>query len=130
MVGKRWFRRTSSTPSLIAHDDCDVESAGVTAEGTGRNDQLIGGDDLVTEISKILFEADLIGLNFEANTDEYDSEAETIVLRLHEATSAKDVQRIAHEEFTRWFDPNIAGSPRRYAAVGKSIWSAANRSWN
>jgi hypothetical protein len=37
--------------------------------------------DFVQEVSQILFAADLIGINFESNTEEYDSEAETIVNR-------------------------------------------------
>lgn len=133
MAGRRWFRRTSSTPALHAELDkdwdwdWDVVSAEVMAERASRHDRLVGREDLVADVSAILFEADLIGLNFETNTDEYDSEAETIVLRLHEANGPKDVQRIAHEEFTKWFDPQLAGSRKRYAAVGGSIWSAASR---
>ena len=35
--------------------------------------------DLVGEVSRILFEADVIGIGLGSNTDEYDPEAEAIV---------------------------------------------------
>jgi hypothetical protein len=56
------------------------------------------------------------------NTDEYLPEAQTIVIRLPEATSPDDAQRIVHEEFVRWFDPQLAGPVERYRVVAESIW--------
>jgi hypothetical protein len=60
------------------------------------------------------FYDDPIGLNFETNTDEYRPEAQSIVIRLPEATSRDEVRRIVHEEFVRWFDPQTAGPVERY----------------
>jgi hypothetical protein len=44
-------------------------------------------------------------------------------MRLPEATSAEDVRRIAHEEFVRWFDAQLAGPPERYSAIAEEIWT-------
>jgi hypothetical protein len=35
---------------------------------------------------------------------------------------ARDVHRIVHEEFVRWFDRQIAGPVERYRDVAESIW--------
>jgi hypothetical protein len=99
----------------------------IRAESQARRNALIGREALVAEVSAILFEADPMGINYDQNTDEYDSEAETIVLRLNQALGPEDVQRIAHEEFVRWFDAFHAGPPARYAKIGDAIWAAANR---
>lgn len=78
-------------------------------------------------MSAILSQADLIGIGSDASTDEYDSEAETIGLRLGEAHGTGDVQRTAHEEFARWSGPQVAGPRERCAGVGREVWAAANR---
>ncbi|MFT4228241.1 hypothetical protein [Micropruina sp.] len=78
--------------------------------------------DLVEAISVALFEADPIGINFEANTDEYDAEAETIVIALPSTTDAKDVRALTHKVFVQWFDGQTAGPIERYDAVAKEIW--------
>jgi hypothetical protein len=75
----------------------------------------------VAEISRLLFAADPEGINFETNTDEYDPEAETIILRLKAATSEADVLEIVFSEFDRWFGPSAA--PRAsLEAVSAQIW--------
>ena len=86
-----------------------------------RSAQTVTQRDLVQDVSQILFAADLIGINFETNTDEYDSEAETIVIALPQAARPKDVQALTHETFVQWFDPQTAGPAERYAAVGVDI---------
>jgi hypothetical protein len=57
--------------------------------------------DLLDEVSAILFRHDPIGINFEDNTDEYDSEAGTILPRLKVGMTVGEVQRVVHEEFIR-----------------------------
>lgn len=52
-------------------------------------------------VSAILFEADLVGINFETNTDEYEPEVGTILPRRSHAISVQDVELIVHEEFCR-----------------------------
>jgi len=78
-----------------------------------------GREALVAEVSAILSKADPV--------DEYDGEAQTIVLRLNEARCPEDVQRIAHEQFVSWFDASDAGPPERYGKIGHGIWAATNR---
>jgi len=82
----------------------------------------VGREDLVSRVEALLFWEDPIGINFQTNTDEYHPEAQAIVIRLPEATSPDDVQRIVHEEFVRWFDRQIAGPVERYRVVAESIW--------
>ncbi|MFH7041752.1 hypothetical protein ABT392_05470 [Paucibacter sp. JuS9] len=84
--------------------------------------------DLLERVSRILFEADPIDLNYKTNTDEYDSEAETILPRLDGAGSAQDVQQIVHEEFCRWFDADEVGPSSNYQAIAESIWELWNAS--
>jgi hypothetical protein len=66
----------------------------------------------------LLFHDDPIGINFESNSDEYRSEAQTIVVRLAEATSERDVAVIVHEEFVRW---SIDRSPGRLRGIARSF---------
>ena len=78
---------------------------------------------LYTEVSQLLREADPIRLiTIGAPDDEYDPEVSTILPRLHEAQSAADLQEILHEEFTHWFDADIAGPITRYAEVAEKMW--------
>src|SRR5215475_14022516 len=100
--------------------DPDLIVPRVMADRAQRERAVVGREDLVSCIEALLFDDDPIGINFETNTDEYRAEAQTIVVRLPEATSEEDVARIIHEEFVRWFDPQMAGPAERYRAVA---WS-------
>lgn len=74
-------------------------------------------------VSRLVREADPIGLiAIGTPKDEYDVEVSTILPRLREASSARDVQRIVHEEFVHWFGAEIAGPPEIYATVSEQIW--------
>jgi hypothetical protein len=85
--------------------------------------RLLAGDlALVAQLEELLFRHDPIGLNFEYNTDEYRSEAETITLRLPEADTEHALQRIIHEEFVHWFGADIAGHSERYASIARETW--------
>ncbi len=80
------------------------------------------------KLTQLLAECDPIGLiAIGCPDDEYAPEAGTILPRLREAYSAADVQRIAHEEFTHWFSPAVAGPIEVYAATGAAIWQWLNR---
>lgn len=79
---------------------------------------------LFDEVSAALYAADPMGVNLGGNTDEYDSEAGTIVPRLQGAHSADDVQVIVFEEFCKWFDEANAGDIGRYEEVSAIIWEA------
>lgn len=80
--------------------------------------------DLVASLEALLFRHDPVGINFENNTDEYRPEAETIVLRLPEAVTERDLDRIIREEFVRWFGADIAGSvgAGHYAQIAHEVW--------
>jgi hypothetical protein len=79
--------------------------------------------ELYVQVSRLVREADAIGLiAIGTPKDEYDVEVGTILPRLREATSARDVQRIVHEEFVHWFSAEIAGLPEIYAPVSEEIW--------
>jgi hypothetical protein len=81
---------------------------------------------LFESVSAILFKADLVGINFKNNTDEYEPEAGTILPRLSHAKSVHDVARIIHEEFCRWFGAEESFSVSHYQDVAEQIW----KEWN
>lgn len=116
---RRWFKKSAPSPDA----DWERRSADIAAARVAREQALVGQDELVTKVEALLFRHDPIGINFEENTDEYRAEAQTIILRLPEASSADDVRRIVHEEFVRWFDPQIAGPAQRYSAIADEIWA-------
>jgi hypothetical protein len=76
------------------------------------------------DLERLLFRHDHIGLRVAgAPEDEYRPEAESVAERLGEAASASDVQRILHEEFSRWFSPDIAGPADGYRQAAEEIWA-------
>jgi hypothetical protein len=79
---------------------------------------------LLAEVSAVLFRHDPIGINFEDNTDEYEAEASTILKRMGAATSPTEARRIVHEEFVRWFEPEIAGPVERYTDIASEVLAA------
>jgi hypothetical protein len=79
---------------------------------------------LFDEVSAILFDVDPIGINFENNTDEYDAEAGTILPRLETCTSVESVRSVVHQEFVRWFGPEVAGEEARYEQAAHRVWQA------
>ena len=92
---------------------------------------------LVDDVSALLFRHDPIGINFEHNTDEYDPEADTIVLRLVDIESTPPVdelQQVVHDEFVRWFG-DTAGPHAHYHAITVELqallasWSQLELRW-
>jgi hypothetical protein len=79
---------------------------------------------LFEEVSAILQRYDPIGIAAGAPSDEYDAEAGTIIPRLKECRSDRDVQTVVFEEFGRWFGKDIAGAREIYAQPSKEIWLA------
>jgi hypothetical protein len=82
---------------------------------------------LFEEASALLFRHNPIGLDFETNIDEYDPEVGTVLPRLSNCGSPEDVQRVLHEEFTRWFSPADAGPPERYRGAAVDLWELWQR---
>lgn len=82
--------------------------------------------ELYSEVEAILFKHDLMGINFEDNTDEYSLEVDTILPRLQEAKNKENVALIIYEEFNRWFDEDLAKDKNnpKYMAMATEVWEA------
>lgn len=104
-----------------------VVSPRVAAARAERELATRGQEQLVAAVEDVLFRSDPIGINFGTNTDEYRAEAQSIVIRLPDATSESGVVGIVHEVFVTWFDSEIAGPAERYAPVAHEIWTLWNR---
>ena len=79
---------------------------------------------VVAAISAALLEEDPIGLGEGADPDEYDSEAESIVMRLSDQShlaSEEELLQIVHDEFTRWFGNDLAGPRERYLGASSRV---------
>lgn len=74
-------------------------------------------------LEAILFEEDPVGISFGNNTDEYDPEVRTILPRLDVCRSVEDVEDVVHSEFSRWFEPDIAGPRARYRRVAERVFA-------
>lgn len=57
-----------------------------------------------------------------APRDEYDPEVGTILPRLKEASSARDVQQIVFEEFTAWFGPDMH-TLEQFEPLADELWT-------
>ena len=77
--------------------------------------------NLFDAVAALLFHYDPVGINFEDNPDEYETETGTILPRLRGCQSVDDVRRIIHEEFVRWF-AGSAGPEEHYAKPAADIW--------
>jgi hypothetical protein len=78
-------------------------------------------------LSRLLFDADPIGINFETNTDEYEPEVGTIIPRLKHAKSEEDARLIIYEECCRWFDAKTAGPIEAYSDIASKAWAEWQR---
>jgi len=78
--------------------------------------------ELFDSMAALLYRHDPIGINFEVNTDEYESEAGTILPELRSCRSADDVLQAVHAEFVRWFDFDTAGPPEHYKEIASEVW--------
>ncbi len=79
---------------------------------------------VVANISAALLRADPVGLGDAGSADEYDSEAETVVLRLSDRailSTEDEVLQIVHDEFVRWFGEDLAGPRERYSAAAAEV---------
>ena len=120
----KWFRRAKRRPEEEGWERIQDE---VRRARQSRFEQTVTQRDLVDAVSQILFRADPVGINFETNTDEYDAEAETIVIGLPSTRGPDDVKALTHEAFVHWFDAQTAGPIDRYAAVALEIWNLWRR---
>lgn len=83
---------------------------------------------LYFKIRDILFKYDPMEINFEDNTDEYEPEVDTIVVRLNEAGSEDKVLDIVYEELCKWFSITMVGERETpvYRNIAREIWSLIN----
>lgn len=114
-----WFRREKRTPEEFEWERIQDE---VRAAKEHRLAQTATQRELVDAISATLFEADPVGIAFETNTDEYDAEAETIVIALPNAAGPRDVAALTHAAFVQWFGAATAGPLERYDHIAHEIW--------
>ncbi len=63
------------------------------------------------------------GSNFEPNADEYQAEAESIVIGLPHTKSPDDVHHLTYDVFVHWFDATTASPLERYPQIAEDIWS-------
>jgi hypothetical protein len=75
---------------------------------------------LFSSVSKILFEYDPVGINFENNTDEYDPEAHDIIGMIQNKNNITTTA-ICKKVFSKWFSPALARGFSGYGAMAKEI---------
>ena len=73
-------------------------------------------------ISDILFKCDPIGINFDVNRDEYDSEASRILEIIDSCKSIDGLEAKIYEIFIDMFDADIAGDKSKYRPIAEIIW--------
>jgi hypothetical protein len=78
--------------------------------------------ELYDSVAALLFRYDPIGISFDTNKDEYESEVGTILPRLKSCHSADEVRRVVHEEFVRWFGSGTAGPLEHYTEIADELW--------
>ena len=76
---------------------------------------------LLSDFSAIMFRHDPVGINFDVNTDEYDQEAERILLRLRELTTEVELLVVVCNVFRELFGA-ISGTPEQYEAMTHELW--------
>lgn len=91
--------------------------------------RLRGREDLVDDVTEVLFEHNPVGLPG-GNRSEYRAEAETIVASLDRHTTLPEMLNIVHSEFVNWFDADLAGPPARYTQAATQIWRATRHHLN
>jgi hypothetical protein len=98
----------------------EVLAPRLAAGDVGREQALIGQDDLVSRVEALLFHHDPMSVNYEENYDEYRGEARNIVPRLVSAADELSVLKIVRDECTRMFGP--VGRMESYRACASDIW--------
>ena len=80
------------------------------------------------ELSRLLASHDPIGLvGLGAPDDEYEPEAGTILSRPGAVSSKEEALDVVHEEFVRWFGPEVAGPKEVYEETASGVWRIRRR---
>lgn len=125
-----WFRNRSAQrwASTIESELAEL-SVQIAAAAVERKAAVVGFEEAVGLISAALFRHDPIGINFESNLDEYDAEAESLVvclISLQTPPTVNQVQTLVNEVMSAWFGAEVGTRPD-YADVASeihSIWTA------
>ena len=128
-----WFSKLRSrlirSAKAVGHDDTfteewDAVTARARRDMEARHRALAPLRPIVEDVSVAMLKADPIALrSVDGPKDEYDPEAETVVMRLSElrrVPTQTDVLRVVHEEFVHWFG-DVAGTEARYVALSTAI---------
>jgi hypothetical protein len=81
----------------------------------------ISKEALFASITALLFDADLMNINFVENADEYEMEASAIVALLSGANSEKDVHTIVCQVFCKYFE-DMKPINSSFELVSQAIW--------
>ncbi len=99
--------------------DINVEEREIPKLG---NDLFYGYGVLFSQVSRILFKHDPIGIScYSGLDDEYDPEAHDIISRLQDNRACLPTKQICKSVFEHWFSPEIAGKVRGYKKLAKDI---------
>lgn len=79
--------------------------------------------NLTDKITKLLFHADPIKINFQTNTDEYKIEAKEIVLELENCKTVDSLLDKIYDIFVKFFNPCIAGTKENYRLIAENVWN-------
>ena len=86
--------------------------------------------DTFEEVCAILYKHDPIGLNFGDNSDEYQYEADYVVLRFREAENTKELAIIIKEVFANQFDQKLANNKHAletYDPIASEVWTLLSK---
>lgn len=101
----------------------DLQNAQAVGRSRSEREAIRARDPyLFAEVSKAMFERDPCRINFGNNTDEYDSEAGTVIPYLSSCASEEDVIAVLQHEFLSWFGLSIAGKRERHIELARDIW--------
>lgn len=90
--------------------------------------------ELFDNLAALFYEADPMWLNEGDNSDVYEAELTTILLRLTPSCSLQDVENIVYSEFCSWFgdsesDPAtvaVIGTREIYKPISATVWQMWN----
>lgn len=85
------------------------------------NQTTISKEALFASITALLFDLDLMNINFVENIDEYEMEASAIIRLLSGANSEKDVHTIVCEVFGKYFE-HMKPINSSFEIVSQAIW--------
>ena len=87
-----------------------------------RKERVEGYEGLVQNISSRILAIDPIGIRGKS-ADEYEMEAELIVIALLDGVSANGLTEAIHKVFIDCFDENMAGPVGRFSGLASDVWS-------